>query len=144
MAATTDDRLFALFPLGASAHYRRRIAVADLKTFTEVTGDDDPIHWDEEFCRKTPYGRPIAQAVLLLGYLAAASVRLTGNSGIPMVSLGYDRIRIIAPVFAGEDIDAGFTVVEHDTAKRRVIGAAELRAGDRLAVVGRHILQQVG
>ena len=144
MSATTDVPLATLFPLGVSAHYRRHVSTADFKAFTEVTGDDDPIHWDEEFCRKTPYGRPIAQAVLLMGYLAAASVRLTGNSGVPLVSLGYDRIRIIAPVFAGEDIDASFTVVEHDEERQRVIGAAELRAGDRLAVVGRHILKRGG
>jgi 3-hydroxybutyryl-CoA dehydratase len=143
-AGTTNGRLATLFPLGASGHYRRHVEVADLKAFTDVTGDDDPIHWDEEFCRKTPYGRPIAQAVLLMGYLAAASVRLTGSSGVPLVSLGYDRIRIISPVFAGEDIEASFTVVEHDEERQRIVGAAELRAGDRLAVVGRHILKRVG
>jgi 3-hydroxybutyryl-CoA dehydratase len=143
-AEISGARLAALFPVGASAHYRRHIEASDLKAFSDVTGDDDPIHWDVEFCRRTPYGRPIAQAVLLMGYLAAASVRLTGSSGVPLVSLGYDRIRIISPVFAGEDIDASFTVLEHDETRQRLVGAAELRAGDRLAVVGRHILKRVG
>jgi acyl dehydratase len=136
--------LASLFPRGASARYRRHVSVSDLKTFTDVTGDDDPIHWDEAFCRGTPYGKPIAQGVLLLGYLAAASVRLTGASGVPLVTVGYDRIRIISPVFAGEDIDAVFTVVDHDEERGRIIGSAELHAGGRLAVVARHIIQRIG
>jgi acyl dehydratase len=144
MTQAFDAPLSTIFPLGAEGRYRRRIAVAELKSFTDLTGDDDPIHWDEAFCRTTPYGRPIAQAILLMGYLAAASVRLTAPSGVPMVSLGYDRIRFITAVFAGEEIDARFTVTGHDEAKRRVFGAAELRVGDRLAVAAQHILQRVG
>lgn len=138
------ETLAAIFPVGASGRYRRRVAAAELKLFTELTGDDDPIHWDEAFCRQTPYGRPIAQAILLLGYLSAASVKLTGSSGVPLVSIGYDRIRFVSPVFAGDEIEASFTVTGHDEARRRILGAAELRVGDRVAVVAQHILQRVG
>lgn len=144
MTQPAETPLAEIFPVGASGRYRRLVSTAELKLFSELTGDDDPIHWDEAFCRKTPYGRPIAQAILLMGYLAAASVRLTGGSGVPLVSLGYDRIRFVAPVFAGEEIEARFTVTGHDEARRRVLGAAELRVGDRVAVVAQHILRRVG
>jgi len=144
MTEVSDAPLSTIFPLGAEGRYRRRVTVAELKSFTDLTGDDDPIHWDEAFCRGTPYGRPIAPAILLLGYLSAASVRLTAVTGVPVVSLGYDRVRFITAVFAGEEIDARFTVTGHDETKRRVFGAAELRVGDRLAAVAQHILQRVG
>ena len=40
------------------------VTLADIKAFAEITLDDHPLHWDEEFCKSTVFGRPICPSHL--------------------------------------------------------------------------------
>lgn len=134
--------LVELLPVGTAASLHRRITREAVDTFGDLVGDHDRIHFDEEFCRRTAYGRPIAHGALLVGYMSAVSALATVRCDVPLVSLGYDRVRFLAPAFLGDEIEARFVIVEHEEEKGRVLADITVSAGDRLLAVARNILKR--
>ncbi len=58
------------------------------------------------------------------------------------MSLGYDRIRFLAPVFIGDTLTARYTVLELDRATQRSRSKVEvLKANGELAVAGEHLMK---
>ncbi|MFO1058126.1 MAG: MaoC family dehydratase [Dongiaceae bacterium] len=135
--------LSAALPVGLRAVFVRRVTPEMVQAFADLVGDHDPIHLDAAFCRATPYGRPIAHGALLIGFMSAASTAATRDSGLPLVSLGYDRIRLVAPVFPGEETTTVFAVTGHDEARGRILAELTVHAGGRLAAVATNILKLV-
>lgn len=132
-----------LFPLGLKASYRRLVLPEELHAYGKMVGDLDPIHHDEAFCRRTPYGKPIVHGTMLIGFMSAASTQATSSSNIPLVSLGYDRLRFVGPAFPHEEIEALFVVVGHDEAKQRIFADVEVRSNGRLVAVAHNILKRI-
>jgi acyl dehydratase len=60
------------------------------------------------------------------------------------VSLGYDRVRFLAPVFIGDTVTLTYTIAEIDPQKRQSLADIEVlnQNGVRVAVA-RHILRWV-
>ena len=95
--------------LGASTSFSKTVSESDVYLFAGVTGDLAPNHVDEQFMRKTPYGRRIAHGALLVGYMSTASTMVNNLMAerVPSifpVSLGYDKVRFLKPVFLGDTI----------------------------------------
>ena len=69
---------------------------------------------------------------------------MDGSNEETPVSLGYDRIRFLAPVFFGDTITVTYKISAIDTEKRRSTGDIEIRNQDGvLTTVGTHILKWV-
>ena len=60
------------------------------------------------------------------------------------VSVGYDRVRFLAPVFLGDTVTVRYTIAEVDLDRRRSVSSIEVtnQDGDLVAVAS-HILQWV-
>jgi hypothetical protein len=65
---------------GEQAEYARTISADDIRRFAEISGDFAPIHVDEDFAKKTPYGKTIAHGALLMGLLSATSTIIAARS----------------------------------------------------------------
>jgi acyl dehydratase len=133
--------------VGDHAEFSKTITETDLALFAAVSGDFDPIHVDEAYARTTPFGRRIAHGGLSLALLSTVSALISrrardrGSRGTS-VSLGYDRIRFLAPVFVGDTLTARYTVLELDPATRRSRSKVEvLKANGELAVAGEHLMK---
>ena len=133
--------------VGDRAEFSKTIAETDLALFAAVSGDFDPIHVDEAYARTTPFGRRIAHGGLSLALLSTVSALISrrardrGSRGTS-VSLGYDRIRFLAPVFVGDTLTARYTVLELDPAAQRSRAKVEvLKANGELAVAGEHLMK---
>src|SRR2546430_1447414 len=89
--------------IGESASYHRTITDADISMYAGLSGDMHRIHLDDEYARKTPFGRRIAHGAMLIGYMSTAGSllidRINQRTSAPNVSAGYDRVRFIKPVF---------------------------------------------
>jgi acyl dehydratase len=139
------DRFYV--EVGDLAEFSKTIGEADLARFAEVSGDFDPIHVDEAYARTTPFGRRIAHGGLVLALVSTASAlvsRRARERGSPgaAVSLGYDRIRFLAPVFVGDTVTARYTVLELDTETRRSRARIEVvKADGELALAGEHLMK---
>lgn len=136
-----DSSVAALIPLGLSNTMTRQITPQMIRKFAALVGDEDRIHWDTAFCRDTPYGRPIAHGALLIGLISAASTALTKDVDIPIVSLGYDKLRLTGPIFAGDSVTIHSEVTAHDVIRQRIILEFNVTTEGRVVAVGSNILK---
>lgn len=89
----------------------RTITEADIVMFTGLSGDFNPLHIDEEFCKGTQYGTRIAQG--LLGTAVAtglvSQMNLTARNAIGFLGMTW---KFAAPIFAGDTVHVVTTVTE--------------------------------
>jgi 3-hydroxybutyryl-CoA dehydratase len=79
----------------------------DITTFSELVGDRNPLHTDEEFASESIFEQKVVHGVLALGVLSAALARLPGTIIYKSVSAEFE-----APVHVGDTILATVKVVE--------------------------------
>ncbi len=134
---------------GATESFTKAVTERDLLLTAEITGDHDPLHVDEAYAARTAYGQRIAHGALVLGLLSSTASRIAhramaaGAEGVP-VSLGYDRVRFLAPVFVGDVLTAHYIVESTDPARGRSEAACEvMKADGTRCLVARHILKWV-
>ena len=135
--------------IGEQTTFSKTITDADVALFSAISGDFDPIHVNDEYAAQTKFGRRIAHGIGVLGLLSAAESEMSkrivsrGGSAKPL-SLGYDKIRFLKPVFIGDTLTAVYTIQSIDAAKARAIGKCEILNQDgELVVVGDHIMKWV-
>jgi acyl dehydratase len=131
------------FPVGKTVTFSKTVSESDVYLFAGITGDFDPIHVDEEYAKTTQYGRRIAHGALTLGYMSTASTLIHQGFGRPLISLGYDRIRLIGPVFIGDTVTVTYRVVDKDIARSRTIAEVEVKNQRGETVVVANHLQKI-
>ena len=130
--------------VGLSTRFSKTVSESDVYLFAGITGDLDPNHVDEEYCKRTSLGHRVAHGALIVGYMSAASTRILENFGRPMVSVGYDRIRFIKPVYLGDTINIEYVITSLDRERERIISKVEVRNQQgELVCVADHIMQLV-
>ena len=125
--------------LGAFTSFSKTVSESDVYLFAGITGDFAPNHVNEQFMRGTQYGRRIAHGALLVGYMSTTSTMVNALMGervpdIFPVSLGYDRVRFLKPVFIGDTITVSYLVESIDAAKSRSLAKVEVK-NDRGEIV---------
>jgi 3-hydroxybutyryl-CoA dehydratase len=122
----------------------KTVSESDVYLFAGITGDLDPNHVDEEYCRKTSLRHRVAHGALIVGYTSAASTRILQDFDRPMVSVGYDRIRFLKPVYFGDTITIDYEITDIERDKERTLAKIEVRnQRDELVAVATHIMQLV-
>lgn len=100
----------------ARTTFGRTMTEADFVVHAGHSGDFFPHHMDEEFARKTPFGRRIAHGTMVL----TIGVGLTASVINPVAfTYGYDRIRFVKPVFIGDTIHTVLTIHEKSADPKR-------------------------
>lgn len=113
----TDKNGLKDVPIGETATFTKTVSESDVYLYAGISGDFSPNHIDETFMKGGRYGARIVHGTLLMGFMSAASARLyLGRT----VSLGYDRVRFIKPVFFGDTVTTEYKVREIDPERKRV------------------------
>src|SRR5512145_1483577 len=137
-------RGFAALPVGRKVTVSKTVSESDVYLFAGLTGDLSPNHVDEEYMKKTRYGRRIAHGALAIGLMSTASTKIL--EGVPgtAVSYGYDRVRYPAPLFIGDTVTVTYEIVERDPAQRKTFArvTCTTQRGDVVAAAT-HILKLV-
>jgi len=130
--------------VGLSTRFSKTVSESDVYLFAGITGDLDPNHVDEEYCKRTSLGHRVAHGALIVGYMSAASTRILENFERPMVSVGYDRIRFIKPVYLGDTINIEYVITSLDRERERITSKVEVKNQQgELVCVADHIMQLV-
>ena len=95
----------------------RTLTAADNTWFTLLTMNQHPIHFDEEYARKTEFGKPLVNSTLTLAIVVGMSVQDVSQNAI--ANLGWTDIAMPAPVFNGDTLYAESTVLEKRESKSR-------------------------
>lgn len=103
--------------VGQSAEYEREVTEADIQKFGEVSGDMNPLHFDEAYARGTIFRGRIAHGILTVSYLS--TILGTKLPGAGSIFLGAS-VRFKAPVRVGDKVLSRCTVREINAPKNRV------------------------
>ena len=125
-------RPFASYRVGERAEYTRTVTERDLADFARVSGDDNALHLDEAFGRRTRFGGRVAHGALSFGFLAASQTRLLG-AGI--IWLGAS-VRFTAPVRIGDTVTTTTEILEIVPDKRLLRVRCTARVGDTVGLEG--------
>lgn len=137
------------FDVGCKVSFSKTVGESDIYLFAGITGDLSPNHVDREFMKKTAYGRRIAHGSLLIGFMSTASTMIlekypADNQDMTPVSLGYDRIRFLKPVFINDTITVNYEIEAIDREKNRSLSNIEItNQHSELVAVAKHILKWV-
>lgn len=137
-------RTVADIPLRLKTRVSKTVSESDVYLFAGITGDFDQNHVDEEFCKRTSFGHRIAHGALILGYTSAASTQILHAFDRPMVSVGYDRVRFLKPVYFGDTITVDYEITQVLPEKERLLSKVEVsNQKGELVMVATHLMQLV-
>jgi acyl dehydratase len=95
----------------------RTITAADNTWFTLLTMNQHPIHFDEEYAKKSEFGKPLVNSTLTLAIVVGMSVADVSQNAV--ANLGWTDIAMPAPVFNGDTLYAESAVLEKRESKSR-------------------------
>lgn len=88
----------------------RTVTEVDNLMFTVLSHNDQPLHLDEEFGKKTMYGTRVCNSLFTLAFVNGATVSdLT--LGTTLGNLGYEEIRFPNPVRIGDTLRSETTIL---------------------------------
>ncbi len=97
------------FEIGRSVVSRgRTIGEGDITLFAGLVGDHNPLHVDEEFCRRTPYGGRIAHGPLTMSVAIGlmSQMNLIDGTALGLLEIGWT---FSGPVRIGDTVRARVT-----------------------------------
>lgn len=124
--------------VGDSASVTKTITDADIQAFGDLSGDHNPLHFDEEHARRTRFRKPISHG-MLTGSLFSPIIahQLPGEGAIYL----SQSLKFLAPVFAGDTITATLTV-RHVRSDKQIItldGVAK-NQNDEVVITGESVV----
>ncbi len=124
--------------------HSRTITQSEVDEFCSLTGDDQWIHVDRERAAASPFGSTLVPGLFLLSLLPqwiTDLVRVTDDA--PVLTVGYDEVRFLAPVSVPSTLRASVTLVEGETrgSRLRTRWLSEVRHHDELVLRATAVLQ---
>jgi len=118
---------------GMSESFAKIVTERDIVLFGEVSGDVNPVHFDEDFAKSTIFKGRIAHGVLSASYISTVLGMKLPGPGTIFMSL---TTRFKAPVRIGDTVVATCTVRELNMEKRRVVLDCVCKVGEVTVVDG--------
>jgi itaconyl-CoA hydratase len=98
------------------SRFGRTVVEADNTWFSLLTMNTNPIHFDAEYAASTEWGRPLVDSTFTLALVTGLTVEDVSERGI---NLGWDEVRLLKPVFAGDTIRAETEVLSKRESQSR-------------------------
>ncbi len=136
--------------VGDKVAFSKTVGETDVYQFAGITGDLAPVHVNQALMERSAYGQRIAHGALMVGFMSTTSSMMVERSrdghgkGETPVSLGYDRVRFLGPVFFGDTVTVRYEITAIDEVKRRSTADIKIvnQRGETVAVAS-HILKWV-
>lgn len=94
--------------VGQSAERTKTVTEADLRAYAEITGDYNPLHFDDGFAAQTRFGRRVAQGGITAGMLNALVAMALPGPGTVFMS---QTLTYHAPTHVGDTLTARVEVL---------------------------------
>ena len=98
-----------MLEIGQTARRTRRVTARDIELFTELTGDRNPLHYDEVAAARSRFGGLIVQGGVTSGLLNAVVAEDVPGPGSVFLHVDWG---FRAPVRPGDEITAEVEVLE--------------------------------
>lgn len=113
--------------------YSQTITDADIKAFSEISGDKNPIHMDEEYAQNSRYKKRIAHGMLSASFFSALFGTKIPGEGCVYVS---QSLRFKRPVYLGDTVIATVIVTKVDLEKKRVFFKTICKVKNKIVTEG--------
>lgn len=119
--------------VGMSDSYAKTISESDVYMFAGISGDNNPVHINEEYAKTTIFKQRIVH-----GMFSAALISTVAGTRLPGPGAIYidQQIKFKAPVHIGDTAKATLTVIDIDEKRRRVKMRTDVTVGDALVATG--------
>lgn len=97
---------------------RRTATEMDNTLFSALTYNCAPLHIDHEYCKGTIFGQPLINSMFIFALVNGVIV-IDTTIGTTLGNLGYDEVKFVNPVFAGDTIHVVTEVLEKRESKKR-------------------------
>ena len=95
----------------------RTITQTDNTWFSLLTNNPHDVHSNADYASRTEFGKPLVVSTLTLAIVTGLSVPDVSQNAV--ANLGWENVRLPAPVFAGDTIYAESEVLEVRPSKSR-------------------------
>jgi acyl dehydratase len=124
---TKSGRCFEDFQTGMIIRHPlgRTVTSTDNTWFTLLTMNTNPIHFDAQYAAQTEFGRPLMNSTFTMAVVTGLSVADVSQYA---VNLGWDEVRMPAPLFEGDTLYAQTEVLSTRESKSRPnMGLVEIK-----------------
>ena len=119
--------------VGMSHSYSQTITDSDIKSFSGISGDKNPVHMDEQYANKSRFKKRIAHGMLSAGFFSAIfGTKLPGKG---CVYVAQD-LKFRKPVYIDDTVTATVTVKDIDIKRRRVYFETYCKVGRSKVITG--------
>jgi itaconyl-CoA hydratase len=121
-------RFFEDFAVGDVFQSRlgRTVTETDNIWFTCLTLNTNQLHFNDHYAARTIYGRPLVNSTLTLALVTGITVPDTSENAA--ANLGWDEVRLPAPVFVGDTLWAESEILElRESTSRPEVGIVTMR-----------------
>ena len=114
----TGGRCYEDFEVGLVMRHPlgRTVTATDNTWFALTTVNLNPIHFDAHYSAQTEFGRPLMNSAFTIALVTGLTVADVSRNG---VNLGWDEVRMPAPLFEGDTVYAESTVLSMRESKSR-------------------------
>ena len=121
MAQNDFDTLHGYFiedlKVGQKAELKKKITENDIQQFAELTGDNNPVHINNEFAERTIFKKKIAHGFLSASFISTViATKLPGPGSVYL----KQSLKFLAPVFIDEEIAVNVSITEVNKERGRV------------------------
>lgn len=112
MGESWSGRFFEDFRVGETYLHAqgRTLSEADNTWFTLLTNNSNQAHFNADYAARTRYGSLLVNSCLTVSVVTGLSVSDVSENAV--ANLGWDQVRLPAPVFVGDTLYAESTCLE--------------------------------
>tara|TARA_Y100000996_G_scaffold311001_1_gene247418 strand:- start:881 stop:1297 length:417 start_codon:yes stop_codon:yes gene_type:complete len=119
--------------VGMTESVSKVITSEDVRKFSELSGDTNPIHLDKKYAKETRYKKNIAHGLMCASYFSGIfGTKLPGLGSIYVSqSLKFKR-----PIYIGDKVDVIVNITEIDTRRERVKFTTQCLVNSKICIDG--------
>ena len=123
--------------IGMNRMLKRKITQNDILLFSKVSGDENPVHLDEEYAQQTIFGRRIAHGMLTASLISAVIAEQLPGHGTVYLS---QTLKFVRPVLPGQFVTNTVLVTHIEYSNRRVTLDCKCKVDEKIVLAGEAIV----
>ncbi|MBU1171396.1 MAG: MaoC family dehydratase [Proteobacteria bacterium] len=127
------------FKVGDKESYTMTMVDADVVLYACMTGDFNPIHIDDAYAEKGPYGQRVVHDMLVAGLISTVlGTKMPG----PGSSCIQNTLEFLAPVYIGDTVTASVQVISRDMGQNQMTLSTQCVKDNGTVVIKGHALMR--
>ncbi len=119
--------------IGMSRMIERQITQNDILLFSQVSGDQNPVHLDAAYAQQTIFGKRVAHGMLTASLISAVIAEQLPGHGTVYLS---QTLKFIRPVLPGQLVTTSVSVTHIEYSNRRVTLDCKCKVDEKVVLAG--------